>query len=210
MGGGTVSTPPEFIATCRHLSSRGLSPGSSGNVSVRAGNEILITPTGSSLARVQAEDLVRIDLDGVPVSGGPASKEWPLHVALYRVRQDARAVVHLHAPYSTALACLEPDEEGRAPLPPLTPYSAMRLGPLPVGAYAKPGSSALARGVVELAARSAVMLLANHGSVVAATSLAAAADLSEELETAAMIDFLTSGRARTALTHEQVLELRRE
>lgn len=199
----------EVIATCRQLAARGLSPGSSGNVSVRIGNEILITPTGSSLSRVRDLDLVRLDLDGGVRSDGAPSKEWPLHVAAYRQREDATAVVHLHAPYSSALACLTPDRNGRAQLAPLTPYAAMRFGELVVAPYSKPGSPELAAGVDLLARENPVMLLANHGSLVIASSLVAAMDLSEELETAAMVDFLTAGRHPVPLSAEQLNNLTR-
>jgi ribulose-5-phosphate 4-epimerase/fuculose-1-phosphate aldolase len=210
MGGLSVTASSELIAACRHLSSRGLSPGGSGNVSVRAGDDILITPTGSSLSRVVEADLVRIDLAGTVLFGGKPSKEWPLHLAMYRQRPDSGAVVHLHSPYSTALACLTPDENGRALLAPLTPYAVLRLGDLPVAPYAKPGTVELARGVESLANASAAILLANHGSVVAAESLRGAVDLTEELEAAAVVEFLTAGRARMTLTEQQLGLLRHD
>jgi len=108
----------DVVAACRHLASRGLSPGSSGNVSVRVGDLLVVTPTGSSLSRVTEDDLAVVPAhvpgDASPastpgVASGPRpSKEVPLHRAVYARRPTARAVVHLHSPYATALACLEP------------------------------------------------------------------------------------------------------
>ncbi len=213
-GAGTTEDLPDrrraLVAACRHLAARGLSPGSSGNLSVRVGDVLLVTPTGSSLSRVTSDELAVVPLDAATGPGGEGprpSKEVPLHRAVYAARPDARAVVHLHSPYATALACLPPRPDGGAPLPALTPYAAMRLGALPVAPYARPGSQGLADGVARLAARHAVLLLAQHGPVVSAGSLDAATDLAEELETAAQLAFLLHGTGARTLTPEQVAEL---
>jgi 3-dehydro-4-phosphotetronate decarboxylase len=202
----------ELIATCRRLSSAGLSPGGSGNVSARSGSTVLITPTGSTLARVQPDELAACELrpDGgvVPAAPGPApSKELPLHLAVYSEAPDAAAVVHLHSAAATALACLPP-EQGMAALPAYTPYRVMRLGRIPVAAYARPGSAGLAEGVRAVARTAPVLLLASHGPVTWAGSLAAAADLAEELENAAQVAFLLRGSTAAPLAPEQVDELR--
>jgi L-fuculose-phosphate aldolase len=194
----------------------GMSPGSSGNVSVRDSAGILITPTGSSLSRVLECDLVRLDrLGAVTASdgddseaGAAPSKEWPLHLAVYRERPDVRAIVHLHAPYSTAIACLALRDGDRAPLAALTPYATMRFRDLRVVPYARPGSEQLAEEVGRFARRTRVMLLANHGSIVAAATLVDATDLSEELEAAAMLEILTADRDRIRLSDEQLEDLR--
>jgi ribulose-5-phosphate 4-epimerase/fuculose-1-phosphate aldolase len=202
----------ELIATCRALAAAGLSPGGSGNVSVRSGSTVLITPTGSALARVKPDDLAVCGLqpDGRPLeSSGPApSKELPLHLAVYAVAPTATAVVHLHSPAATALACLPP-EHGNAALPAWTPYRVMRLGAIPVAAYARPGSAALADGVRAVAATAPVLLLAAHGPVTWGASLTAAADLAEELENAAQVAFLLRGTSAAPLSAEDVAELQR-
>ncbi|PJJ72870.1 L-fuculose-phosphate aldolase [Diaminobutyricimonas aerilata] len=206
---GTLDALREpLVAACRHLAASGLSPGSSGNVSVRVGDRILMTPTGSSLARVLPEQLAIVDLDGVAEPGPAPSKEVPVHLAMYRARPDATAVVHLHSPHATAISCLPPDEHGRAALPALTPYRVMRLGDVPVAPYARPGSAELGAGVARLAPANAVVLLANHGSVVAAAGLDAAVDLAEELETAAQVTLLLRQTPRIELDAEQQRELR--
>jgi 3-dehydro-4-phosphotetronate decarboxylase len=202
-----------LISTCRHLAARGLSPGSSGNVSVRVGDILLMTPTGSALSRLTAEDLSVISLreagaGASHVSGPRPSKEMPLHLAVYATRPGAQAVVHLHSPYATALSCLPPDEHGHAPLPPLTPYRVMRLGDVPVAAYQTPGSENLATGVAELVREHDTMLLANHGPVLVGGDLASAADLAEELETAAQLTFLVRGTPFVLLSDGEVTSLR--
>ncbi|WP_158373407.1 class II aldolase/adducin family protein [Cellulosimicrobium cellulans] len=221
-----------LVAACRHLAGRGLSPGGSGNVSVRVGPLLLITPTGSSLSRVEAHDLAVAPLDpdapvapvadaaapgsattGAVAPGAPApSKELPLHRAVYAARPDAAAVVHLHSPAAVAASCLEPaalpPETATGPLPAVTPYQVMRLGDLPVAPFALPGSTALAEGVAALAATAPAILLANHGSLVAGTHLTGALDLAEELEAAAQVVLLLAGVPHRRLTAAQVAALR--
>lgn len=200
----------ELVATCRRLAAAGLSPGGSGNVSVRSGATVLITPTGSALARVRPEELAACALDGGGTPGGAApSKELPLHLAVYAAAPAATAVVHLHSAAATALACLPPDEAGHAALPAYTPYRVMRLGDVPVAAYARPGSAALADGVRSLAAGAPVLLLAAHGPVTWGGSVDAAADLAEELENAAQVAFLLRGGPAVPLSPDHIAELRR-
>jgi 3-dehydro-4-phosphotetronate decarboxylase len=190
----------EIVRAARRLAERGLSPGSSGNISVRVGDRIVITPTGIGLSGVGRGDLAVVDGDAVT---GRPSKELPLHRAVYEQRPDARAVVHLHAPWSTALSCLP--ETFR---PWLTPYQVTRVGPLPLVPFALPGSAELAGGVRALAAEAPCLLLANHGSIAAGTSLAAAVDNAEELEAAARLAITLRGLPFAELTAEQVTELR--
>lgn len=202
-----------LVAACRHVAARGLSPGGSGSLSVRVPHGALVTPTGSSCSRVTAEELASIPLAGEPAAGGPRpSKEAGLHQAVYRLRPEVAAVVHLHSPYTVAAACLDlaaggPD--GTGPLPALTPYQVMRLGRLPVVPYAPPGSAELAAGVAELIAEHDVLLLANHGCVVAGATLDRAVDVAEELEAAARLVFTVAGHPHRRLTSEQVAALRR-
>ena len=204
-----VSTEPEaraaIVRACRHLSAAGLSPGSSGNVSIRVGSRIIATPTGSSLRAVTEDELAATpaDQEGVP----RPTKELPLHAAMYAAHPAATAVVHLHSPYATAIACLPPADSGFAQLPPLTPYRVMRLGDVPLVAYAAPGSGELASGVAAAAPGHAVLLLANHGSLVAAPTLDAAIDLAEELETAAQLTLLLKQAPAVALDAASVAEL---
>jgi ribulose-5-phosphate 4-epimerase/fuculose-1-phosphate aldolase len=205
------------VAACRHLAGRGLSPGGSGNVSVRCGACLLVTPTGSSLSRVRAEELSVVPVDphaaGWDGPKGPRpSKELPLHRAVYAARPGATAVVHLHSPAAVAASCLEPAalprETATGPLPAITPYQVMRLGDLPVAPFAVPGTAALADGVASLAGSAPAMLLSNHGSVVAGERLEGAVDLAEEVEAAALVVLLLRGVPHRRLTSTQVAALR--
>lgn len=176
-----------LVDAARHLAARGLSPGSSGNLSVRTPEGILLTPTGSSLSRVTADELALVALDGTVLSGAP-SKEWPLHLAAYLADEGVGAVVHLHSPESTAVACLPPTDDGLADLPAYTPYRVMSLGDVPLLPYAAPGSPELGPPFgAAVAAGRRVALLANHGSAVAAATLDRAVDLAEELEASARL-----------------------
>ena len=192
-----------LVDACRAVAAAGLSPGSSGNASVREGDRILITPTGSSLRRVEPGDIAELALDGTHVSGPPPTKEWGLHVAAYRVRPEGGAIIHLHSRAATAVSCLA-CAPGVDPLPSYTPYRVRTLGRVALVDYAPPGSDALADGVGAAAADAHVMLLANHGSVVCAPDLVRAVDLCEELEAAAELALTLHGRdarlfdARTA------------
>ncbi|WP_199521524.1 class II aldolase/adducin family protein [Jiangella anatolica] len=183
----TVAEVESLVAACHRLAALGLSPGGSGNVSVRVGAQVYVTPTGGALSRVTAADLAVLSLTGEPLSEAKPSKEFPLHLAAYHVRPEARAIVHLHSVHAVAVACLD------EPLPTLTPYQVTRLGPLPLVPYAPPGSAALAENVAAALADHHAALLANHGSVVAAGAVDVAADLAEELESAAQLALLLRG-----------------
>jgi ribulose-5-phosphate 4-epimerase/fuculose-1-phosphate aldolase len=202
----------QLVAACRHLADRGLSPGGSGSLAVRVGADLLVTPTGSSCSRVRPDELALVPVTGdLPAHGPRPSKEVGLHRAVFTARPDATAVVHLHAAFSVAAACLDPSAggpDGTGPLPPLTPYQVMRLGALPVAPYAPPGSAELAASVGALAGEHAVLLLANHGSVAAADSLDRAVDLAEELEAAARLHFTLLGVEHRRLTAAEVAALR--
>jgi ribulose-5-phosphate 4-epimerase/fuculose-1-phosphate aldolase len=201
-----------IAAACHHLAARGLSPGGSGNVSVRTGSRLLCTPTGSSLSRVRPDQLIEVPVDGdaTPPAGPRPTKELPVHRAVYAARPDAGAVVHLHSHYAVAASCLEPTGPGpgTGPLAPWTPYQILRLGHVPVAPYAPPGSAELGRGVAALAGTHAVILLAHHGSVAAAGDLGSAVDLAEELEAAARLHLELSRTTAHPLAAEQVAGLR--
>jgi ribulose-5-phosphate 4-epimerase/fuculose-1-phosphate aldolase len=168
---------------------------------------VLVTPTNSSFFNLVPEEISEAGLDGTGLTGLPPSKELPFHLAIYRRRSEARAVVHLHSCYATAVSCLENLNLDDA-LPIYTPYFAMRLLCLPVAEYYPPGDPALAQAVERAAGMSNAMLLRNHGSITTGKTLMEAAALAEEIEEQARLFFLLEGRGRT-LSAEQVAELRR-
>jgi ribulose-5-phosphate 4-epimerase/fuculose-1-phosphate aldolase len=187
---------------------RGLTAGSSGNLSLRLEDGFLMTPTGSSLGRLDPGRLSRLDPRGRLLSGDPPTKEAFLHRAMYDERAEAGAVVHLHATHSVAVSCLaEIDPEDV--LPPITAYYVMRVGRLPLVPYFRPGDPALAEAVRGFAGKHHAVLLANHGPVVAGSTLQAALDAVEELEETAKLFLLLRGEKTRLLTPRQVSELGR-
>ena len=199
----------EEIATlAKSMFERGLTHGSTGNISAKLDDGWLLTPTGSSFGRIDPARISRLDWSGKLLAGDPPSKESFLHLAMYQERAQNAAVVHLHSVHSVAVSVLE-EVDPQNVLPPLTAYYVMRIGALPLVPYYAPGDMALADAVRAQAARHHAVLLANHGPVVAGSSLAAAADAVEELEATAKLYLLLRGQRVRALTSEQVADLQR-
>ena len=187
---------------------RGYAFGSTGNISVRVGERVWITPTGKSLKGLNPGHLACVGLDGASLNENRPSKEFPFHLAVYTRREDVRAVVHLHTLYSVALSCLD-GFDAENPLPPLTPYYFMRVAPLAVLPYFRPGSEELAQAVERAAPSHHCMLLSNHGTVCAGSNLNEAVDRAEELEQIARLYFILRGERVRHLTQDEVEELRK-
>ena len=198
----------EICELARSIFERGLTHGSTGNISARCADGWLLTPTGSSLGRLDPGRLSKLDWSGKLLSGDAPSKESFLHLAMYQERERNGAVVHLHATHSVAVSVLE-DLDPDDLLPPLTAYYVMRIGTLPLVPYYAPGDLGLAEAVRGYARRHHALLLANHGPVVGGSSLAAAADAVEELEATAKLYLLLQGRPVRRLTPEQVADIKR-
>ena len=188
----------------RSLYERGYAHGSSGNLSARLSDGLLITPTNSCLGRLDPARIAKVDRAGKHVSGDAPSKESFLHLAMYEERPTAQSIVHLHCTHCVAVSCLR-DFAG---LPPITAYYAMRIRELALIPYYRPGDRALAEAVREKARKHHAVLLANHGPVVAGASLDAAANAIEELEETAKLFLLLRGCKTRFLTKEQVAEVR--
>ena len=197
-------------AICRlgqSLFRRGLTYGSSGNISVRLEDGWLMTPTNVSLDDLDPARLSRLDAEGRLVAGDPPTKESFLHRAMYGERPGDGAVVHLHSTHAVAVSVLEGVDPADV-LPPITAYYVMRVGRLPLVPYYPPGDRTLAEAVAALAGRHHAVLLANHGPVVSGTSLSAAAAAIEELEETARLHLLLRGERVRLLTAGQVAALR--
>lgn len=200
-------TRERICTLARSIFDRGLTFGSTGNISVRVEDGWLMTPTGSSFGSLDPARLSRLDDAGGHVDGDKPTKESFLHTAMYQQRPKAGAVVHLHSTHSVAVSCLA-DIDPADVLPPLTAYYVMRIGTLPLVPYFPPGDLDLAKAVKEMASRHHAVLLANHGPVVAGRSLEDAVYATEELEETARL-FLMLREARTRpLTDEQVNALK--
>ena len=198
-----------IVAVARSLFERGLTHGSTGNISARlADGRWLVTPTGASFGTLEPGRISLMDDAGTPIAGDPPSKEAVLHRAVYRERPRAGAVVHLHSTHSVAVSVLR-DVDPADVLPPLTAYYVMRIGTLPLVPYFPPGDPALAEAVGRCSGRHHALLLANHGPVVAGRTLEAASDAVEELEATARLFLALNGRACRCLGAEEVETLRR-
>ncbi|WP_375596450.1 3-oxo-tetronate 4-phosphate decarboxylase [Algihabitans albus] len=191
----------------KSLFDRGLTGGGSGNISARTEDGgLLVTPTGSSFGRLDPARLSRLDAAGMHIAGDPPTKEMALHEAFYSTRKTTGAVVHLHSTHATALSMLD-DTDADNLLPPLTPYSIMRLGKVKLLPFYRPGDPAMGDAVRSLAGRRSAVVLANHGPVVAAKDLEAGVFAMEELEETAKLALLLRGAAARGLTTQQIAEL---
>jgi len=197
----------QICLTAKSLYDRGLTHGSTGNISARCEDGWLLTPTGSNLGALDPARLAKLDDAGKHLSGDAPSKEQFLHLAMYQERSRSGAVIHLHSTHSVAVSLLE-GVSAENVLPPMTAYYVMRIGTLPLIPYFPPGDLALADAVRDQARRHHAVLLANHGPVVAGTDLAAASDAVEELEATAKLFLLLQGSRIRTLTPEQCAELR--
>ncbi|MDP2734073.1 MAG: aldolase [Hoeflea sp.] len=201
-------TRDEICRVGASLFDRGLTAGSSGNISVRLSDGgWLMTPTNASMGALEPTRLSLFDATGRLVSGDKPTKEAFLHFSMYGERADAAAVVHLHSSHATAVSILR-DIDPADVLPALTAYYVMRVGRLPLVPYFAPGDLDLAHAVKALASKHHAVLLANHGPVVAGTSLANAQYATEELEETAKLFLMLQNHALRPLTPEQVADLR--
>ncbi len=198
----------QMVMHGRSIYERGLTSGSSGNISVRIDNGILVTPTNCCLGRLDAKRISKVDPQGNLLSGDKPSKELFLHLAMYRSRPKDQSIVHLHSTYSVAVSCLANVDPDNA-IPPITAYYVMRVGRLPLIGYFPPGDQSLAAEVERVACASRAMLLANHGPVVSAMDLDSAVYAVEELEETAKLHLLLLDKVTRYLSPEQCDELRK-
>ncbi len=194
----------QICAMAASLYTRGLTHGSTGNISARTEDGgLLVSPTGTSFGRLDPARLSRFDASGRHVSGDKPTKEMPLHSAFYDTRSSAGAVVHLHSCHSVALSML-PDPDPENFLPPLTPYAIMQLGRVRLLPYFMPGDPAMGDAVRGLAGKRSAVMLANHGPVVAGRDVEAACNAIEELEATARLALMLRGLPARALDEAQI------
>lgn len=195
----------EIARYCRMLSEKDYAPGTSGNISARLPDgRLLVTPTGMGKWRVEPEDMLIVDAGGrvLPGKGRPTS-ELDMHLSLYKVRPDARAVVHAHPPTATGFAC--------AGIPlnqPLVAEFVEALGCAPLAPFGTPGTPELSDSLAELAKDNDAILLANHGAVTLGKDLFDAYAKMELVEHCAKITLTARqlGRERK-LSEQSVLKL---
>ena len=172
-----------MVEVMQAMDARDLNRGTSGNVSARCGEAMLVTPSGVTPARLTADQMVRVAPDGSTEPGAlRPSSEWRMHQRILEQRADANAVVHCHSRHATILACA-----GRE-IPSMHYMVAVGGGSsVPVAPYATFGSAELAEAVVETLAGRSAALMANHGQIVVARSLDAALAIADEIEEQAAV-----------------------
>tara|TARA_R110002126_G_scaffold135409_17_gene279591 strand:- start:338 stop:985 length:648 start_codon:yes stop_codon:yes gene_type:complete len=186
---------------------RGLTGGSTGNISARTDDGgLLVSPTGTSFGRLDPARLSRFNSKGRLIGGDEPTKEMPLHAAFYDTRSQAGAVVHLHSCHSVALSMM-PDADADNFLPPMTPYSIMKLGKVKLLPFFRPGDPAMGDAVRGLAGKRSAIMLANHGPVVAGKDVEAACNAIEELEDTARLAMMMLEFNPRILDVEQVQNL---
>lgn len=203
-----MSALRESICTfARSLHGRGLTHGSTGNISARTPDGgLLVTPTGASFMNLDPARLSEFDARMTFVGGDKPTKEMPLHQAFYDTRSTAGAIVHLHSCHSVALSMM-PDADADDFLPQLTPYPIMKLGRVKLLPYFMPGDMAIGEAIRGLAGRRSAVMLANHGPVVAGKDLESAVYAIEELEASAQLAMMTRGLNPRALSDDAVARL---
>ena len=199
----------QLAATARELARRGLTTSTGGNLSARLDRPeegFLVSGTGTAFARQQPQDFAECDLHGEHRDAGDTadlagraarpSKEAAFHAAIYRVRPEIQAVLHLHATDSLTLSCLAcPCEEGNV-MPVHSSYAVMRVGRVPLLPYLPPGGAALAQAVERACRGVQALLLQNHGVISYGRTLDEAGDILEELEQNIRVWLLSHGQAR--------------
>ncbi len=197
----------DIARLAKSMFDRGLTFGSSGNISVRIDDGWLMTPTGSTMGNLDPAKISKLDDAGNHVAGDKPTKETFLHIAMYEERPATGAVVHLHSTHSVAVSCLA-DIDPANVLPPITAYYVMKIGKLPLVPYFPPGDLDLAKAVREMASDHHAVLLANHGPVVGGKSLEDAVYATEELEETAKLFLMLKDMKTRFLTDEQVRALK--
>jgi L-fuculose-phosphate aldolase len=187
----------DIVTAARRMNALGINQGTSGNISARCGTNMLITPSATPYEDMQPDDIAASRLDDPHGAWhGPLrpSTEWRMHADILRGRPDAGAVVHTHATYCTALSILHREIPAVHYMIALFGGATIRCAP-----YATFGSAELAAFALQALEGRLACLLANHGMVVIAPSLARAMWLAAELETLAKQYVIAAGLGTPAL-----------
>jgi L-fuculose-phosphate aldolase len=192
----------DLVDAMRYLVRQKLNHNHAGNVSLRCGDSVLITPTGMGAEQIEPRDIVQIDLRGNVLAGSKKpSSEWEMHLAVYRQRPDINAIVHCHSRYATTLACA-----GKT-IPALHYMIASSGGTtVPLVPYRLFGSTELATAVADTLQHGYACLMANHGQLSSGADLKAALQLSEEIEELAAVYWATLAIGGPVLLNDQQMD----
>ena len=197
----------QICMLAKSMFDRGLTGGSTGNISARTNDGgLLVSPTGTSFRRLDPARLSHFDAAGKFIDGDAPTKEMPLHSAFYDTHSTAGAVVHLHSCHAVALSMM-PDIDPDNFLPPLTPYAIMKLGKVALLPFFRPGDPLMGEAVRSLAGKRSAVMLANHGPVVAGKDVEAACNAIEELEDTARLALLMRGVNARMLNNAQIADI---
>ena len=202
-----------IIEIGKRLWTRGFVAANDGNISVRINsNEILITPTGVSKGFMTPEMILKLDLNGEPITKHPfykPSSETKMHLEIYRQREDIQAVVHAHPPYATSFAVA-----GIAPNSCVLPEAVLTLGAVPIAPYGTPSTQEIPESIRSFVDQTDAILLANHGGLTMGENLLTACYRMETLEHASQITFLAMQMGRVNVIPQdeidKLMEVRRQ
>jgi len=182
----------QLVKYSRLAHSRGLTAAFGGNLSVRSGNLVFIKATGAVMDDMTGEQVAVIDMDGRQLSGVRPSSEYRLHLAIYRLRPDVKAIAHLHPPYSIAVSTLL-----RGELPIITPEAELYLGKIPIAPFKPAGTEELAAVTAEALKNVDAAIMARHGIVTAGKSLREAFYKAELVEESAKLWYFSRRECQT-------------
>jgi L-fuculose-phosphate aldolase len=191
----------------KRLWDRGYIVAKEGNISMRINDgEILITPTGVSKGFMSRDMIIKINMDGEVISSNKdycPSSEVKMHLEVYKQRDDVKAVIHAHPPYSTSFAVAGVPIDTS-----ILPEAIMSLGEVPIAPYGTPSTSEVPDSIKPFVRNSDAILLANHGALTLGTDLITAYDMMETLEHTARILYLAAGLGNVnKIPEEQINKL---
>jgi len=197
----------DFCFFCRTLYDRHLVTGVGGNLSIRVGEEIFVTPSGFSLGDMVPDIVVTVNGEGRVLEGGNPTKDVEVHLGVFSERPDINVVCHAHGAFIIAVSTLL--DPGPASLPPITPGFVYFAYPLAMIPFMVPGSKEFAKTVTDQFSESgcSALLLQNHGLMAVGENFQEALNIAEEIDEAARIYLLTDGRARI-ITNKDITDIK--
>lgn len=173
----------EIVRVCRMLHQKNYLAGTDGNVSVRLGDQVLLTPSGVNKGMMEEDQVITVDLEGRLLAGtGRPTSELRMHLLVYELRPEAGAVVHAHLPYATACTLA-----GISLLEPILPEVVITLKGIPTAAYATPGTEEVPKAIRDFIQEFDAILLSRHGAITVGQDLMDAYNKMEKLEHTARV-----------------------
>ena len=173
----------DIVRICRMLHRKNYLAATDGNVSVRLGDRVLVTPSGVHKGLMEPDQVITVDLEGSVIAGaGKPSSEIQMHLLAYRLRPDVHAVVHAHLPYATSCTLA-----GISLLEPILPEVVITLGGIPTAPYATPGTAEVPAAIRDFIQEFDAILLSRHGAMTVGRDVTDAYNKMEKLEHTARV-----------------------